>query len=332
MRLKFAVVAAAVLAIVACSGFRNVAPNAGALPAAFNGIGHVSGEQRLYVAYHAKPNDWIGAYTTGSTPTPIAQMTEKVSKPYALYADAKGIVYSAQRGFAEYNGTTGRFLRIAVGGRPTPAPVVAPDGTIYWANNEYRYGALYVIPPKQKKYSRKHSMYGSYQITLASPHSIWLGAAQFLGSNEYDDGLHKIRHGALDTIMGVDGTRVYVVQGGSVFVFDGYKFKRSEYYFDIKGFAQRFAFDAHHNVYVTCWYGDYTGGAISEYKAGSTHLIRQIALGTGLPYDAAVDAEGYVYVANALSQRVEIYPPGSDQMSGTIDAGAAPTHVAISQL
>ena len=101
-------------------------------------------------------------------------MTEKVSKPYALYADAKGIVYSAQRGFAEYNGTTGRFLRIAVGGRPTPAPVVAPDGTIYWANNEYRYGALYVIPPRQKKYSRKHSMYGSYQITLASPHSIWL--------------------------------------------------------------------------------------------------------------------------------------------------------------
>ena len=153
-----------------------------------------------------------------------------------------------------------------------------------------------------------------------------------MGSNEYDDGLHKIRHGALDTIMGVDGTRVYVVQGGSVFVFDGYKFKRSEYYFDIKGFAQRFAFDAHHNVYITCWYGDYTGGAISEYKAGSTHLIRQIALGTGLPYDAAVDAEGYVYVANALSQRVEIYPPGSDQMSGTIDAGAAPTHVAISQL
>src|SRR6185437_11498080 len=59
--------------------------------------------QRLYVAYHAKTGDWIGEYTTGNSPSLVLQITQNVAKPYALYADAKGVVYSAQKGFSEYD-------------------------------------------------------------------------------------------------------------------------------------------------------------------------------------------------------------------------------------
>lgn len=286
--------------------------------------------QRLFVAYHAKPNDWIGSYTTGSSPSPLVQMTDNVSKPYALYADARGIVYSAQKGFAEYDAVTGKFLRLAIGGRPSPAPVVAPDGTIFWGLYDFPYGKMYVIPPRHKKYAYVRSIGGPQNIALASPHSIWLYAASFLGENEYDTTLHKIRHTGVNEIFAVNGTSIYTVQGSTVFVFSTKDLQRSKRYFDVKGSAVKFAFDAAHNVYVTCINGDDTGGVLAEYKAGTSKLVRSISLGTAVPYDSAVDASGYVYVADTLADEVVIYPPGSNQRSGSIANGSEPTLVTVS--
>lgn len=322
------------LALVACGGLQPATPPpVRNVPAASNqGPQSSSQGQRLFVAYHAKPNDWIASYTTGSSPSPLVQITDKVTRPYALYADAKGVLYSAQHGFAEYDAATGTFLRLAIGGRPSPAPVVAPDGTIFWGLYDFPYGTMYVIPPRHRNYAFRRKIGGPENIALASPHTIWLYATAFLGESEYDATLHKIRHTGLNEIFAVNGSSIYAVQGSTVFVFDVKNMRHAKRYFDVRGAAVKFAFDADRNVYVTCINGDNTGGALAEYKAGTSKLVRSISLGTAVPYDSAVDASGYVYTANTLADEVDIYPPGSSQKSGSISNGFEPTLVTVSPL
>lgn len=294
--------------------------------------GETAPPQRLYVAYHAKAGDWIGEYTTGDSPSLVLQIAQNVAKPYALYADAKGVVYSAQKGFSEYDATTGQYLRTAIGGRPSPAPAVASNGTIYWGVYRLSSGRIFEIPPGQTQATNSRRSQGPRNILLSPNHDVWVNAVGTLGTNEYDSNLVKIHHYRLNHEIGIDGDRLFALDGGSdtVVVYDLKTLKAV-----LNIYAGRYpvsvAFDGQHNVYVERVNLDYTGGALEEYKAGTANLVRTISLGTGIPYNSTVDAAGYVYVANALKGEVDVYPPGSSQRSGTIVNGDAPEVLTVSE-
>jgi YVTN family beta-propeller protein len=332
---SFVILATATLAISACDGIAkspiDPAPNA-----AFRAAAPASSRQgqRLFVAFKAKPTGWIGEYSTGSSPALLVQMTKNFDDPYAIYADAKGVLYAAQTGFNEYDTATGDYLRTAKGGRPTPAPppVVAPNGTIYWGiYNLPPQGQIYGILPKHTESTLSRRSQGPVGIVLSPDHHVWVDAIGTSGTNEYDASLRWIRRVKASHVVAFDENDAYALDGASntVVVFDATTFKPTRE-LDVAKYPVNVAFDGAHNAYVTSVFLYDTGGVLAEYKAGTSHLVRKISLGTGIPFKSAVDANGYVYVANTFDEEVDIYPPGSGKVSGKISNGDIPRLVTLS--
>jgi YVTN family beta-propeller protein len=330
---SFVILAGAALAISACDGIAK-SPVVPAQIAAFRAASPAASPQgqRLFVAFKAKPTGWIGEYTTGSSPTLLVQMTKNFDDPYAIYADAKGVLYAAQTGFNEYDTATGDYLRTAKGGRPTPPPVVAPNGTIYWGIYDLPpKGRIFGILPKHTESTLSRGSQGPVGIVLSPDHDVWVDAVGTSGTDEYDPSLRRIRHVNVDHIVAFDGNDAYALDGASnaVVVFDATTFKPIRE-IDAAKYPVKVAFDGAHNAYVTSVFLYDTGGVLEEYKAGTSHLMRKISLGTGIPFESAVDANGYVYVANTFDEEVDIYAPGSGKVSGKISNGDIPRLVTLS--
>ena len=331
---SFVILAGAILAISACDGIAK-SPVAPAENAAFRAVSPAASPQgqRLFVAFKAKPTGWIGEYSTGNSPTLLVQMTKNFDDPYAIYADAKGVLYAAQTGFNEYDTATGDYLRTAKGGRPTPAPppVVAPSGTIYWGIYNFPQGRIFGILPKHTESTLSRDSQGPVGIVLSPDHDVWVDAVATSGTNEYDASLRRIRHVNVEHIAAFDGNDAYALDGASntVVVFDATTFKPTRE-LDVAKYPVNVTFDGAHNAYVTSVFLYDTGGVLAEYKAGTSHLVRKISLGTGIPFKSAVDANGYVYVANTFDEEVDIYAPGSGKVSGKISNGDIPRLVTLS--
>jgi len=86
---------------------------------------------------------------------------------------------------------------------------------------------------------------------------------------------------------------------------------------------ERMFVDSKRNLYVT------NDGHLSCYRPGKTSPWQEIAAGINRATGVVVGPDGTIYVANAGTNAVTVYPPGQQTPSEALNVGADPQNVAL---
>lgn len=313
-----------VLLLSGCSG----ATPAVSLPNARvqTGARPLANQAALVISFKSSPA-YVGVYSTGLHPSLVRTITDQVTAPSAFFFDQQGVLYSDDRGLKEYELATGKYLRTA--GATDPI-AVAPNGTIYYGYDYVPTGEVYLIPPGKTQPTVSVSSYGPAGIVVSPTHTVLVDTHS--ATREYSVNLKLIRGVPVDAMAFDDGFLFGMATVTTVGVYDEKTFKLTRSITNVPKYITGIQFDGTHNVYVFSEFfkgSNISGGRITEYAAGSSKVIRKISLGTDIPYKAAVDSPGNVYVANTTASIVDIYSPGSSKVTGHISNGSTPSAIAI---
>jgi hypothetical protein len=310
------------------SGCSGITPSISTQDQVANGMRPFESQPALVIAYKSSPA-YISVYSTGLHPSLIRTIDDRVGAPSAFFFDQQGVLYSDDLGLKEYQLSTGKYLRTADATDPI---AVAANGTIYYGYDYVPTGEVYLIPPGKIQATVSASSYGPAEIVLSPTHTVLVDTHST--TREYSAKLKLIRGVPVDDAMAFNDSFLFgMATLTTVGVYNENTFKLTRSITNVPKYITGIEFDGTHNVYVFSEFikdSNITGGQITEYAAGSSKLIRKISLGTGIPYKAAVDSAGYVYVANTSASTVDIYSPGSSKVTGHISNGSTPSAIAAS--